>query len=265
MRRVLRESLFLLTAGQIGSLVRGGQPRTQLSLSYEDFQKLQPDMADSSWRGAMSKARQRKWVQSRSFSGLTRFQLTKYGKEHISIDFTAYEQVKHQSSLWTLLILQPQEGAKQQYVALKRLLDEQGAALVVPSVYAWPNDLYSQALTASIEQLGFLPCFIPLDPRRSRPLQLDAFWRNGSVYQNKIRKLEQISKEARALIVKIRSKKELHYQQEKKIGGLMLSGISVLAQFQWYELDSELLERLIVPFADDLDTLAGLYEFTSRS
>ncbi|MCD8507055.1 hypothetical protein LRY58_02010 [Candidatus Woesebacteria bacterium] len=209
MRKVLRESLSLLLAGQISSILREDAPQHQMQLSYEDFSQLQPDVADSSWRGAMLKAKRRRWVMSRQEGEFTRFQLTKYGREQLAADFAAFQRVREYSTTWTLLILQPLEGKRQQYAALKRELDQRGAALVVSSVYAWPSEVYNQDLVRRLEELGFIPCFLPIDPRKSRPTQLEAFWRSGRALQRKIRVLEKTSKDCASLLTKLHADKKI--------------------------------------------------------
>lgn len=259
MRKVLRESLYLLFAGQMASTIRGETPSTELSLSYEDFQMLRPEIGNSSWRGAMAKAKQRRWVVSRVENGVTRFQLTRYGREQISTDFIALQQVQTSPGNWTLLILQPLEGKRQQYAALKRELEQSGAALIIPSLYAWPREVYSQDLVRRLEGCGFLPCFLLVDPRRSRPTQLESFWRNGPVLQKKIRNATQNSKEMKSLLVNVSQKKQLHHQQKAKIGSLLLSGMATLGQFQWFEVDSDLISSHILPLAEQIDSLVKQY------
>lgn len=259
MRKVLRESLNILFAGQVKATVLGEVPQIEAFLGYEDFISLRPEVGDSSWRGAMSKAKQRKWVVSRAQEGVTKFQLTRYGREQIATDFKAFQQVQERSGSWTLLILQPIDGKRQQYAGLKRELEQSGSALVIPSVYAWPKEIYSQDLVRRLESLGFLPCFLPIDPRKSRPSQLESFLGTSSLLQKKTRTLEGLSKDVSILLKSLTHKKNIHHQQKARIGTLLLSGMATLGQFQWFEVDSALIQNQIVPFAQDLDDLAREY------
>lgn len=232
----MQESLWLLYAGFVGSYL-SNSPEYAVQLTYDDFAQLQPERAPSSWRGAMQKAISNRWVSKAQRGDQVSFQLTRFGKEHLSQAFRPLTRFQD-AAVWTLLLLQPLEEKRQHYTQIKRLLEDQGAAGVQPSVYVWPFEYYSQEVVQDITAAGFLPCFLPFSPTKSQPVAFTNLVRNRAVTQKKYKEIRSISGRLDELIVLLSAEKKLHHKQKDAVGSMILSGLAVLQSVSWYDIET---------------------------
>lgn len=239
MKKILRESLQLLFAGQIEATIWGSGGKLDTLLSYDDFSALRPTVGGSSWRGAMAKAVELRYVVKRLKKGKTAFMLTRLGQEYLKRDFSGLQRVGD-ASIYSLMLLKPSRGiAPGSYARVHKKIHENRGVGILPSVFLFPTKEVSAVLLQELNQLGFLCCSFPIDSDKTHPALITDWLFSHSSQMQDIRHFQRISSQVTSLIDEIKVKKVLHKATKGKIGGLILSGMSILRELAWFETKDE--------------------------
>lgn len=225
----MQEFLFLLLAGDVERVLFGqGEGRASRALGYEDFMALRPQVGESSWRVTASRLQKQRLIAKVWEKGVVRYQLTKLGYETISREFVVPpHDVESQS--WFLCILAPQETAKPQHAAARRVLMGQGYINLVPGLYIRLWSGYSGDLAKELQSFGFVPCFLPVNPKTAQPASLDALlYEQSQSVAKKNRKITQFSEEVDSLLKELSAKNALHSKDKQRVGTILLSGLNLL-------------------------------------
>ncbi len=229
MRAVMQEFMFLLLAGNIEPvcLQKTGQ-KIAVSLSYEDFMSLRPQVGESSWRVTASRLQKQRLIAKTWGEGRVKFQLTRLGIETLIREFSLPGK-PDRSDLWMLCILAPQEGQKPQHAAARRILASNEYLNVVPGLYMRPGEGYSGDLARELQLLGFVPCFVPVQPKQAQPASLDSLlYPQSHQATKKNRKIAQFGEDAYGLLIELQEKNTLHSKDKQRIGTFLISGLNHL-------------------------------------
>lgn len=264
MKQVMRESLKLLNGGQYLSLLDDRELKTEHVLTYQDFQLLRPQFQASSWRGAMSKALERGWVQKRSISGKTGFQLTKLGRQVVLADFTAHRQFLRTSAFSFLLV---QSDKKQFSQQVRELLQRSSGQLLLPGIWVFPLEVIPDLLLDQARALGAKTLVIPSRSSAEGSRLGLSEWllkEQKDSASTFILSLEEVSKSMSRLLEKSNSKKRMHHMQISQLGHYSIQVLSWISKLPWVVLEDSFLSESVFQALEQLDLVFSKWKQESE-
>lgn len=232
MRKVMQESiLLLLAASGSDNLISGSsQPAQAGLLSYQDFEKLRPEIAASSWRGMLNQLVKQRFVVKRYQGKKVHFRLSRLGEEW-AIQNLFPRWLDSDNSQVTLVVLKSRPEIKPQYSTVRQKLEEQGFYHVVSGLYASQTGQYSDLLWQQLHQAGFLTVFWKASLAATQPIGLRELLGDEDSDFLFQRQLVEIESKAKTVIANEKEEKGLSDQDILSIGDLLVSGLSLVGRW----------------------------------
>lgn len=270
MKQVLRESMQLLAGGQYLSFLDSRELLTEIQISYPGFESLRPEFKAGSWRTAMLKATQKRWVNKRSIAGRTTFELTLMGKQQLSADFQPL-RLAISGGMTVCLLLKPvrsisaAEGAQ-----VRSLLISASGYLLQPNLWILPMGEVPDVMVNQILQRGYQTLRLAGPSLKPGVKWGGAQWASFSSeksVEEYSRSLEEACTHLTELLDKFSSKKTMHHLQISQIGRLIIEVVSEVRSLPWVFLeDARLLSLVLEAFRlTDLAAVAWWESVTQDS
>lgn len=253
MRAVMSEILWFLSLGSLEGWLNETEPAWASTLSYEDFTRLRPKYASSSWRSTLGKLVERRLVLKTTRDGRVAFQVTRQGGRELRSLYPVFSGLSQGE--WYLLLLRPIPGKMRRLNDAKRAAVQAGYAFINSLTAIRPKAEYSDYLTKTLYQSGYQAVFLPISPGKSQPIPLSEFASDHERFSGKSREWGKISKEVDALLMELASKKTLKNQTKERIGSVLISGLSYFSQLDWLDLESPQQKEQVFQLARQLDAL----------
>lgn len=252
MKQVLRESLMLLGGGQYLTFLDTRELLTEIQITYPGFQALRPEFKPGSWRTAMLKAVQRRWVNKRVISGRTTFELTLLGKQELTTDFQPLRLAITGGATVCLLLKPARLITTAEAAQVRSLLITSSGYLLQPNLWILPMGEVPDVVLAQIAQKGYQYLRLAGPSLRPGTRWGGASWvsnQSQTDIQVKISTLEAACTQMSELLDKIPLKKTMHHLQISQIGRLAIEVVSEVRTLPWPWLeDSRLLSLVLESF-----------------